>query len=89
MANLDYRYASVTGTSASTLEAYLPGNYALLYTDQIPGTSIEVHVIGGRDNAGWTLEDYVIPRLASGLITCKELETSHPLVERIEYAEAL
>jgi hypothetical protein len=30
-------------------------------------------LIRGYDYAGWTLEDYVIPRLASGLITAREV----------------
>jgi hypothetical protein len=30
--------------------------------------------ITGTDQAGWTLDDYVIPRLASGLIVAKEVE---------------
>lgn len=30
-------------------------------------------LIGGVDKAGWTLDDYVIPRLASGLHFAKEV----------------
>jgi hypothetical protein len=49
------------------VSAYLPSNYKVT----------EVHdtyaVIEGVDNAGWTLDDYVIPRLASGLIFAKEV----------------
>ena len=30
-------------------------------------------VIGGYDNAGWTLDGYVIPRLQSGLYFAKEV----------------
>jgi hypothetical protein len=30
-------------------------------------------IIAGCDVAGWTLDGYVIPRLASGLIFCVEL----------------
>jgi hypothetical protein len=32
-------------------------------------------LIEGEDNAGWTLDGYVIPRLASGLIFAKEVST--------------
>lgn len=47
---------------------YLPANYKV----------VEVHdtyvLIVGADNAGWTLDDYVIPRLASGLFHAEETE---------------
>ena len=33
----------------------------------------DVVVIEGEDVAGWTLDDYVIPRLASGLIFATEV----------------
>lgn len=49
-----------------TVEKYLPSNYKITYYhDDAIG-------IEGVDNAGWTLDGYVIPRLASGLITCRE-----------------
>ena len=46
--------------SRSTVEAYLPGNYLI--------TSVcdESVTIAGMDHLGWTLADYIIPRLASG-----------------------
>ena len=48
---------------------YLPGNYKVLgRTCDNTGT-----IIIGVDNAGWTLDDYVIPRLGSGLIHCEEV----------------
>lgn len=37
------------------------------------GTVRQVISICGHDNAGWTLDDYVIPRLASGNIFAKEV----------------
>ena len=48
--------------SRREVEAYLPRNFFI--TD----CSDEQIVIKGMDNHGWTLEDYVIPRLGSGLI---------------------
>lgn len=51
----------------STIEAYLPGNYTAMRADD---GSI---VISGEDNAGWTLDGYVIPRLASGLHFAREV----------------
>lgn len=45
---------------------YLPANYlAAPYKDGC--------LIVGSDNCGWTLDDYVIPRLASGLYFAREL----------------
>ena len=49
-----------------TVRSYLPANYeASIY--KVGKVNIE-----GYDRAGWTLDDYVIPRLASGLIVAKE-----------------
>jgi len=45
---------------------YLPSNY----TADSDGADIFIH---GTDNAGWTLDGYVIPRLASGLYFAKEV----------------
>lgn len=55
------QYATVTGATEAVVSAYLPDNYTVVGT----GSDGAV-VIGGRDVAGWTLQDYVIPRLASG-----------------------
>ena len=44
------------------VQKYLPQNYR---ASQAKDGSI---VITGKDVAGWTMEEYVIPRLASGLI---------------------
>ena len=48
--------------------AYLPGNYRVI--DAADG----IVTIEGEDNLGWTLDGYVIPRLASGMIHAKEVE---------------
>jgi hypothetical protein len=46
----------------------LPPNYWIL------GSSTKDNVlIAGRDNAGWTLDGYVIPRLGSALVYCEEM----------------
>jgi hypothetical protein len=50
-----------------TVEAYLPRNYSILA--ELPDRIF----ITGTDNAGWTLDGYVIPRLASGLIHAREI----------------
>jgi len=49
-----------------TVQRYMPSNY----TAQAVGDDV---VIVGYDNAGWTLHDYVIPRLASGLHRAEEV----------------
>lgn len=51
-----------------TVQAYLPSNYSASYS-----FDNETIIIVGHDNAGWTLDGYVIPRLASGLITAREV----------------
>jgi hypothetical protein len=70
------RYATVRGNGLTRegLSRYLPANYAVIGV-RAEGESPNdaVFVIAGTDNAGWTMEDYVIPRLASGLIWAKEL----------------
>jgi hypothetical protein len=63
------RYAIVTKTgtvTGATVAAYLPSNY------RVTGETPEQVSIAGQDNAGWTLDGYVIPRLASGMIFAKE-----------------
>lgn len=65
----DARYAQVCGRgTVEQVERYLPDNYHLERSwpdDQKEGV---VHVvIAGLDDAGWTLDGYVLPRLASGL----------------------
>lgn len=50
----------------STIERYLPSNYQAV---ELPDGSVW---IVGQDVAGWGLDTYVIPRLASGLIYAKE-----------------
>lgn len=52
---------------AIAVSAYLPSNY------HVSGTDDAGVFITGHDNAGWTLDDYVIPRLASGLYFAREV----------------
>lgn len=54
-------------TNVRRVKAYLPSNYVPVLDPQGGITIV------GHDNAGWTLEDYVIPRLASGLIVAQEV----------------
>ena len=57
-------------TSISSIERYMPANYEAFAA----GPDV---IIVGHDNAGWTLDDYVIPRLASGLYHAEELHPTH------------
>jgi hypothetical protein len=74
MDELKYRrYADATikaTRSVDEVKAYLPENYEVFGSDTYLD-HITVH-IRGYDYKGWTLEDYVIPRLASGLIFANE-----------------
>jgi len=70
-----YREARVKGTGLihgeelrHSVARYLPANYLATGLDDEGRVIVE-----GQDNAGWTLADYVIPRLASGLYVCEEV----------------
>jgi hypothetical protein len=60
--------SKIGGPTGETAQNYLPANYRV--TEVTP----EYVYFAGHDNAGWTLEDYVIPRLASGLIWAEEVK---------------
>ena len=63
------RFAIVKGfNSEREVAAYLPFNYHVVGIHDN-----DTAVIAGVDVAGWTLEDYVIPRFGSGLMACREL----------------
>lgn len=57
----------VTTATPERVAPYLPSNFVVL--GEYEGTTFIV----GRDVAGWTVEDYVRPRLLSALITTEEL----------------
>lgn len=66
------RFAVVSGARrVAEVEAYLPGNYNVLES-RFVGTRLFV-LISGSDEAGWTMDGYVAPRLASGLMGCEEI----------------
>jgi hypothetical protein len=54
-------------TDLARVRAFLPYNYSAF---EHPCGTI---CITGYDHAGWTLEDYIAPRLATGLIFIREL----------------
>lgn len=74
-------------TTPEVVAAYLPENYKIISvaigteeeTEKFSGTiGKPCHaIIGGSDFHGWTLDGYVIPRLASGLIAAKEIDLSY------------
>jgi len=67
------RFAVVQNArNAKQLWSYLPENYRIIGPD-FGEPNRPVYLIGGEDSAGWTLDDYVIPRLASGLIWATEI----------------
>lgn len=71
------RRAHVHSTRPSEVARYLPSNYEivdLIFPDIAEQILPEIVVIQGTDVAGWTLDDYVIPRLASGLIRAEEVD---------------
>jgi hypothetical protein len=88
------RYAIVRGARRrSEAETYLPENYRVIHEKLVPAGPIvgdrrmkPLFVIEGTDNAGWTLDDYVVPRYASGLIHCTEIDLSHPIMKEIAVA---
>jgi hypothetical protein len=53
------------------VRVYLPANYQAEVSEH-DGKRPGVVLIFGVDRAGWTLDDYVIPRLGSGLIVAVE-----------------
>lgn len=71
------RQAIVAGRDLDVerLERFLPGNYRVVGQADSRGIldGFAAFVIEGTDNAGWTLDGYVLPRLASGLIFGKEI----------------
>jgi hypothetical protein len=71
----DTRYAEVAGSSGITeakVAAYLPSNYRT--TGMRPGEFGMVVLVEGTDRAGWTLDDYVIPRIgSSGTMAAREV----------------
>lgn len=83
------RYALVRGLHADTktVAAYLPSNYKVIGTfrdEWACGRFDDCVVIEGRDNHGWTLDGYVIPRLGSGLMRADEIDLSHPAMKGID-----
>ncbi len=59
------------------VKAYLPDNYQVTrIAVEVPDGEVMIRLlIIGTDVAGWTMDEYVIPRLASGLIFATEISS--------------
>jgi len=55
------------------VQRYLPSNYSASAVSTPDGPGI---LISGIDVAGWTLGGYVLPRLASGNLSAREVYTA-------------
>jgi hypothetical protein len=55
------------------VRAYLPRNYGASIAPAGTVADVEGILVYGRDSAGWTLDGYVIPRLASGSMFAEEV----------------
>lgn len=80
------RIALALTDNAKDVAQYLPANYSVIgrtmkLEDSDTYIDVQGILIAGRDNAGWTLDDYVIPRLGSGMIACSEVESLNTLYE--------
>lgn len=61
-----YAFISNSADQVDVIRRYLPSNYIAFTWAR--GVWIE-----GEDVAGWTMDDYVIPRLASGGFYAREM----------------
>jgi len=69
-ARLHYDTATLAADDIDAVRRYLPANYGAYREMNVDG-SVDI-VIAGVDRYGWTLDDYVLPRLASGNRFAKE-----------------
>jgi hypothetical protein len=68
-------------TALAAIAAYMPGNYDVIEARFEQDGIGWVVFIEGEDNAGWTLDDYVLPRLASGFYFGREVDATVPIEE--------
>lgn len=79
------RYA-ITSAPMRIAKQYLPANYRVIGEFEVSDGRM-ASVIAGTDNAGWTLDDYVKPRLQSGLHRCTEIDSDHPVMALFRESE--
>jgi hypothetical protein len=77
---MSFKYALVRKGRLEEVQAYLPSNYKA--RDCGEGEIL----ISGRDSHGWTMEDYVRPRLMSGMIWAEPM-TSLEVSDWLDGAE--
>lgn len=71
MGTIRYALAHTRRDDGSDIAAYMPHNYSVVGV--LEGERYNQALIKGTDDAGWTMEDYVIPRLQSGLVGVREV----------------
>jgi hypothetical protein len=67
------RYALIATRTPESVDRYLPSRYKVLARGAARA------LIGGEDFHGWTMDDYVLPRLASGLHYGREIPADEAL----------
>lgn len=72
-ATVDPKNVGWGGDPLKTVKQYLPANYDAEIRPALYDEGDQL-VIFGHDSAGWTLDGYVIPRLASGMIFATEVK---------------
>jgi len=82
------RYAVVSGRGTRrAVEAYLPSSYIVTASHEANGNVVAL--LEGTDDVGWTLEGYVLPRLASGLYYGREFDSVDAAYFVVSVARAL
>lgn len=87
------------GVTIERVAACLPSNYKAVWYGkttwhynatygkwaQVPGLVDDVVLVEGRDreNGGFGLDTYVIPRLGSGGMRADEIDLSHPIMKEV------
>jgi hypothetical protein len=78
MADAELRRAKIRTGDGELVAKYLPPGYRVVgvMESQRPDGSVyeETTLIEGQDHLGWTLDDYVLPRLASGGLFGEEVD---------------
>jgi len=75
------RRATIVNGNEAVVSRYLPSNYRVVEDLTVDGLYVTIE---GEDSAGWTLDDYVLPRLASGLIFAREVPATDAYAKLIK-----
>ena len=82
---MSMRYA-IVWAPPETVKVYLPSNYEVV--GDLAPDSRPMTIIAGEDRMGWTLDEYVIPRLASAPYAAIELMPKPAYEQRTAILEA-